>query len=91
MALSIERIHQANLCNFGILPLTFIDEKDYDRLSPNDELFIENAISQVKSGWNVVVKNITGGYDFEMKLDVSELQRQMLICGGRLNQIKETL
>jgi aconitate hydratase len=91
MALSIERIHQANLCNFGILPLTFIDEKDYDRLSPNDELLIEDAISQVKSGWNVVVKNITGNYDFEMKLDVSELQRQMLICGGRLNQIKETL
>ena len=91
MALSIERIHQANLCNFGILPLTFIDEKDYERLSPNDELLIEDAISQVKSGWNVVVKNITCGYDFEMKLDVSELQRQMLICGGRLNQIKETL
>jgi len=91
MALSIERIHQANLCNFGILPLTFIDEKDYEKLNKDDELFIENAISQVKSGWNVVVKNITCGYDFEMRLDVSELQRQMLICGGRLNQIKETL
>ena len=91
MALSIERIHQANLCNFGILPLTFIDEKDYEKLNKDDELVIEDAVTQVKSGWNVVVKNITGGYDFEMKLDVSDLQRQMLICGGRLNQIKETL
>ena len=40
---------------------------------------------------NITVKNITGGYEFEMKLDVSGLQRQMLICGGRLNQIKEGL
>ena len=91
MALSIERIHKANLCNFGILPLTFINEKDYERLSQGDEIVIENAIDQVKSGKDIVVKNISGGYDFEMKLDVSDLQRQMLIVGGRLNQIKEAL
>ena len=91
MALSIERIHQANLCNFGILPLTFIDEKDYEKLKQGDELVIENAIDQVKSKKDIVVKNVTGGYDILMKLHVSELQRQMLIFGGRLNQIKEAL
>lgn len=91
MALTIERIHQANLCNFGILPLTFLEEKDYEKLNQDDELLIENAIEQVQKGGNITVKNITGGYEFEMKLDVSGLQRQMLICGGRLNQIKEGL
>ena len=91
MALSIERIHQANLCNFGILPLTFTDEKDYEKLNQGDELVIENAIEQVKSGKDITVKNITGGYDILMKLHVSALQRQMLICGGRLNLIREAL
>lgn len=91
MALSIERIHQANLCNFGILPLTFSDEKDYEKLTQGDELVIENAIEQVKSGKDITVKNITGGYDIQMKLHVSALQRQMLICGGRLNLIREAL
>ena len=91
MALSIERIHQANLCNFGILPLTFTDEKDYEKLNQGDELLIEKAIEQVKSGKDVTVKNITGGYDIQMKLHVSALQRQMLICGGRLNLIREAL
>jgi aconitate hydratase len=91
MALTIERIHQANLCNFGILPLTFLEEKDYEKLNQDDELLIENAIEQVQKVGNIIVKNITGGYEFEMKLDVSGLQRQMLICGGRLNQIKEGL
>lgn len=91
MALSIERIHQANLCNFGILPLTFSDEKDYEKLNQGDELVIENAIEQVKSGKDITVKNITGGYDILMKLHVSALQRQMLICGGRLNLIREAL
>lgn len=91
MALSIERIHQANLCNFGILPLTFKDSSDYERLSKDDILVIENACSQVSSGSDIIVNNKSQGYSFTMKLDVSELQRKMLLCGGRLNQIKEAL
>ena len=91
MAISIERIHQANLCNFGILPLTFLDVKDYERLRQGDELLIDDAVSQVRIGGNVIVKNLSCGYDFEMKLDISDLQRQMILAGGRLNQIKEAL
>lgn len=91
MAQSIERIHQANLCNFGILPLTFKDAADYDRIEQGDELEISDAIAQVKAGGDVTVRNVTKGYSFKMDLDVSELQRSMLIAGGRLNQIKETL
>lgn len=91
MALSIERIHQANLCNFGILPLTFLDSADYDKIEQGDELVIVDAISQVKAKGNIKVSNVTKGYEFEMALDVSELQRAMLIAGGRLNQIKESI
>ncbi|MCR5443270.1 MAG: aconitate hydratase [Sphaerochaetaceae bacterium] len=91
MALSIERIHQANLCNFGILPLTFKDPADYECLDQGDRLVIENAVSQVKAGGDIEVKDLTSGKFFKMKLDVSALQRKMLLAGGRLNQIKESL
>ncbi len=91
MALSIERIHQANLCNFGILPLTFRDQADYEKLSQGDRLEIDDAVSQVKAGGCIKVRNVTKGYELEMDLDVSDIQRRMLVLGGRLNQIKEEL
>ncbi len=91
MAQSIERIHQANLCNFGILPLTFKAASDYERIDQGDELVISDAIGQVKKGGSIKVQDVTKGCTFEMDLDVSELQRSMLIAGGRLNQIKEAL
>lgn len=90
-ALSIERIHQANLCNAGILPLTLLSEEDYEKISQDDELKLDDAINQVKSGSLIKVTNVTKGYEFECKLDVTETQRDMLLKGGRLNQIKESL
>ena len=91
LALSIERIHQANLCNFGIMPLTFKDEADYEKLNQGDRLVIENAVSQVMAAGDITIKNLTGGYSFSMALNVSPLQRKMLLEGGRINQIKESL
>ncbi len=89
LAVSIERIHQANLCNFGILPLTFKKISNYEDIEKNDIIAIDDAINQVKTGGSIFVKNVTKGTTFEMALDVSPAQREMLICGGRLNQIKE--
>ena len=91
LALSIERIHQANLCNFGILPLTFLDVKDYERINRHDTIVIENAVDQIRSGDTITVRNVTGNYDFPMHLEASELQKSMLIAGGRLNQIRDSL
>ncbi len=92
LALSIERIHQANLCNFGILPLTFLSEEEYQSIDADDELEILNVREQVAAslkGKSVVVRNITKNKDFEMKLEVSPQQADMLLKGGRLNQVKE--
>ena len=91
MAMSIERIHQANLCNFGILPLTFRDAADYEEIRQGDELVIEDAIGQVRKGGAITVENVTRGRSFTMDLDVSARQRDMLIAGGRLNQMTEVL
>ena len=94
LALSIERIHQANLCNFGILPLIFENEEDYRSLNPGDRLVIEDARTQVEKAAatnQVIVRNLTRNRDYVMKLDVTPLQTDMLLKGGRLNQIREAL
>ena len=88
IAISIERIHQNNLCNFGIIPLTFIDEADYEKLDQNDELVIENIRRQI-AGETVILKNRTKSLEISLRCDVTEEQRTMLIKGGLLNILKE--
>lgn len=88
LAKSFARIHKANLINSGILPLTFKNSEDYDKIQEFDELVIENAVEQVK-GDTVVVKNKTQGTQYEMSLEVSERERQMLLAGGKINLIKQ--
>ncbi|HHW67597.1 MAG: aconitate hydratase [Epulopiscium sp.] len=85
---SFARIHKANLINSGILTLTFKNPEDYDKIQEFDELVIENAVEQVKSGNTVVVKNKTQNTEYEMSLDVSDRERQMLLLGGKINLIK---
>ncbi len=88
IALSIERIHQNNLCNFGIIPLTFVDEADYQKLDQNDELVLENVKQQIE-GKEVVLKNKTKSLEIRLSCDVTDEQRSMLISGGLLNILKE--
>lgn len=88
VAVSIERIHQANLCNFGILPLLFENEEDYEKISQGDELRIDNVHSSLKEG-KFILMNLTKGWDIPLKLFASDIQKEQLYYGGRLNQIKE--
>lgn len=88
IALSIERIHQNNLCNFGIIPLTFVDEADYQKLDQNDELVLENVKQQIE-GKEVVLKNKTQSLEIRLLCDITDEQRSMLIGGGLLNILKE--
>ncbi|ADD01751.1 aconitate hydratase [Thermoanaerobacter italicus Ab9] len=88
IAKSFARIHKANLINSGILPLTFVDEKDYDNIEVGDVLKIENAVEQVKRGGRITVKNQTKGTTFEVDLEVSDRNREVLIAGGMINYVK---
>ena len=88
IAKSIERIHQANLCNFGILPLLFENEDDYEKIGEGDELVIEDVISSIKKG-RFVLHDKSRGEDINLVLFASEEQKKMLIKGGRLNLLKD--
>ncbi|KAF5031498.1 MAG: aconitate hydratase [Spirochaetales bacterium] len=88
IAVSIERIHQNNLCNFGIIPLTFVNEDDYAKFDANDELLLEDVKEQIK-GSEVVLKNKTKSTEIVLCCDITDEQRSMLISGGLLNILKE--
>ena len=85
---SFARIHMANLINAGIVPMTFANESDYDRIDQDDELKIENIADQIAAGGNITVKNVTKGFDFECAVNFSDRQKQMLYAGGLLNYTK---
>ncbi len=85
---SFARIHMANLINAGIIPMTFQNEADYDRIDQMDELSMTDVISQIQKGDTVTVTNVTKGFDFIVKVDLSDRQKDMLIAGGLLNYTK---
>ena len=85
---SFARIHMANLINAGIIPMTFADEADYDRIDQMDELTIHSVIGQIQNGDTVTVTNVTKGFDFLVNVALSPRQKDMLIAGGLLNYTK---
>ncbi len=85
---SFARIHMANLINAGIIPMTFADEADYDRIDQMDELSIHSVIGQIQNGDTVTVTNVTKGFDFLVNVALSPRQKDMLIAGGLLNYTK---
>ncbi|MFA6822023.1 MAG: aconitate hydratase [Sphaerochaetaceae bacterium] len=90
LAQSFERIHQANLCNFGILPLEFLNEQDYQLIEAGDSLKLENLHSAIEGG-KVTLINVTKGVAIETKATLSRRQVEILKAGGLLNLTKATL
>jgi len=84
IAKAIERIHQANLVNFAILPLTFADPADYDRIAAGDELVIEGTAQAVTSEQTVTVRNTTKDFEFTCNVNLAPRQRDILAAGGLL-------
>lgn len=91
IAKSFARIHKANLVNSGILPLTFEEEADYDKISLGDKLTLPNVREELKEGSIVTVKNETTGDTFKTECIVSERQKGALLAGGTLNYTKNMI
>ncbi|MBQ9737073.1 MAG: aconitate hydratase [Clostridia bacterium] len=87
---SFARIHMANLINAGIIPMTFANESDYDKIDQMDELKISGLHSSIISDDEITITNLSKGFDFKAKLDLSDRQREMLKAGGLLNYTRET-
>jgi aconitate hydratase len=89
IAKAIERIHQANLVNFAILPLTFADAGDYAKIDQDDSLAIADVQQAIATGDSVIVRNASKGFDFTCRISLAPRQRKILAAGGLLNYTRE--
>ncbi len=89
IAISMERIHTANLINFGIIPLFFENSDDYQKIEENDSILIENTAIQLRSG-NIVtamlIKQDGSSDALKLKHNLNEEDIKIIIAGGILNQ-----
>jgi len=87
IAKSVERIHYANLINFGIIPFVFENESDYDKISQGDGLKIDGLVEALETGKATLVDTANGA-EIPLVLNISERQKGMLKAGGLLNTVK---
>jgi aconitate hydratase len=85
IARSFERIHSANLINFGIIPLIFREPDVYNRIAQGDEIEITGIRKTIPNGGKIIIRNITQREEFECLCELSERQKALLLAGGALN------
>lgn len=82
---SFARIHLANLINFGILPLTFADPADYDKIGQGEKLQLPIVADIISTGADLMVKNLTRGIDIPVTYSLTPRQVAIVRAGGLLN------
>lgn len=82
IAKSIERIHRANLINFGIVPFEFEDPADYDAIEQGDSLTLDGIRSALEGDGALVVKGAKRSFKVVARL--SDREKRLLLCGGLL-------
>ncbi len=90
IAKSIARIHKGNLVNHGIIPMLFADPADYDRIDQGDDLAFENLLDQIPTR-KVQVTDKSKGFSFEVKLDLTDNEIEVVLSGGQLSYLKKQL
>ncbi|MBQ9851131.1 MAG: aconitate hydratase [Clostridia bacterium] len=88
IAKSFARIHCANLINAGIMPFTFANADDYDKIDTDDMLALEGIRASIENGTEVTLKNLTKGEEYKLSYDYSDRQTAMILAGGLLNYTK---
>ena len=90
IAKSIARIHKGNLVNHGVIPMIFENPDDYDKLELMDELEIENLLDQIPTR-KVTVTDKTKNFIFQVNLDLTDAEIQVVLSGGQLRYLKKQL
>lgn len=88
LAVSFARIHKANLINSGILPIVFSNKEDYENVELEDELEIKNIRNSLKEKKQIYILNKTKNIEIVAQYDLTEVEIEIILAGGRLNHIK---
>jgi aconitate hydratase len=86
IAKSFARIHKANLINFGVLPLVFAQEEDYDKIAQGAVVTLPDLRSRIESGATEIPVEVDGER-VTTRLEVSPRHRQILLAGAALNTV----
>ncbi|MEG1551972.1 MAG: aconitate hydratase [Kiritimatiellia bacterium] len=89
IAKSIERIHRANLINFGIVPFVFADPSSYDQIRQGDTLLIDGLRPSIEGDGRATVRNLTQNTIFDVKTELSDRQKRLLLAGGLLAAVAQ--
>jgi len=84
VAKGFARIHRTNLINFGVLPLTFLDPTDYERVQKGDEISLE--VGDLEGA--IILRDLTRGLSIPLRHDLSPREREILKAGGVMNLIR---
>lgn len=85
---SFARIHKANLVNFGIIPLEFVNKEDYDDIDEMDDIKISNVYG-LYDNREITVYNVTKGHEYKAIADVTNEDLDLIMAGGALNYIRK--
>ncbi len=89
---SFARIHRANLINAGILPLTFVNEADYDTISQGDQLVLDNVRADIEAGKSeLTIVNKTTGKEIPVLCELSGRTKDIILAGGLLDYTRESM
>jgi len=89
IAKSYARIHWQNLANFGVVALEFIDDADYDRVEPGDQLRVEHLPDVLRHGEPILVRNLTRNIVFTTRHHLSPRQIDVVIAGGQIPRARQ--
>ncbi len=87
VAKGFERIHQANLINFGIVPATFADPADYDRIDVGDVITCDDFHALLQGP--AMLYNQTRQASFKVVAELTSRQRDIILAGGLLRQVSQ--
>ncbi|MBR4022912.1 MAG: aconitate hydratase [Ruminococcus sp.] len=89
---SFARIHRANLINAGILPLTFVNEADYDNIAQGDQLVLADVRKDVENGKSeLTIVNKTNGKEIPVLCELSGRTKDIMLAGGLLDYTRESM
>ena len=89
---SFARIHRANLINAGILPLTFVNEADYDKINQGDEIVLADVRADVEADMSkLTVVNKTTGVEIPVLCELTGRTKDIILAGGLLDYTREQL
>jgi len=89
IARSFARIHRANLINFGILPMTLMRDEDLEQIQPGDQLVIDDVITSMKNGETLRVANKTRNSTFDVRIDLNQREKDIILAGGLLRFLRQ--